>query len=69
MLTLKKLIELQEIVKIKPLTEKAGLRYSHVTQKIKRGTELSISESLALTKALKDFFQQQGWTLHPKDED
>ncbi len=69
MLTLKKLIELQELVKVKPLTEKAGLRYSHVTQKIQRGTELSISESVALAKALKDFFEEQGWILQPKDRD
>jgi hypothetical protein len=63
MLTLKNLLALQGLVKIKSLAEKAGLNYPSLMQKAKRNSELTVTDSAALTNALKSFFREHGWEL------
>ncbi|MBX3045078.1 MAG: hypothetical protein KF896_15875 [Ignavibacteriae bacterium] len=55
MITIEILKRISEIVNIEALTKKSGLNSNTIRQKINRGTELNIKESIGLTKTLKEY--------------
>ena len=55
MLKTEQLKRLTEIINLKSLAEKAGLKYNTIDQKLRRNTQLTVEESEALTAALASY--------------
>lgn len=55
MITIEILKKLSEIINIEALTKKSGLNPNTIRQKLNRGTELNVKESIAISKVLKEY--------------
>ena len=55
MLTIKQLSDLQEVIKISVLAKRAGISEQVLLAKVRRGSELKVSESQAIEEALQEF--------------